>query len=98
VSGFIVWQFPENGHPAHNPTVDQDFNGNDRNDNKELLPVEKLTVRELPIKRNQCHVQPVDDDADDSEYGCKLNKANFLLLASKSEEEAREKNEGEDFD
>ncbi len=95
---FIAWVFAENRHPIHNPTVDEDFNGNDRNDDKELSPVKKLTVWELPVKRDQCHVQPVEDDANDSKDGRKLDKAHFLPLCSKDEEEAREENEDKDFD
>jgi len=49
----VVRVLPQNRHPVHNPTVDENLNGNDSDDNKELLPIEELTVCELPVKRDQ---------------------------------------------
>ena len=37
----------------YDPPVDEDLNGNDGDDNKELPPVEKFTVWEVPVECNE---------------------------------------------
>ena len=46
----VLRVLPQNRHTVHNPTVDEDLNGNNSDDNKELLPVEKFAVREIPVE------------------------------------------------
>ncbi len=53
---FELGGFPQDRHPDHNPAIDEDLNGNNSQNNHELLPVKEFTVGKIPIEGDEGNV------------------------------------------
>ena len=74
--GFVVRVFVQYGHAGYDEPVDDDAHGDDEHADADLHPMGKIALAggQMPIKRDQPDIQPVDDNSQHRPGGRPFNQ------------------------
>jgi hypothetical protein len=89
--------FPVNWHTVNDPTVDQDFDGDYRENDHEFLAMENFYFGKPPGAGQEGDGQSVEGDSDHRDKGSKSYKGDILVSHSVQKEETWHQHEPEHF-